>query len=822
MKKFILSLITLSSVFCVINAQSTFEVDGICYKIVKEADEASTFGLVHVCPKPYGQYEDTINIPNAIKHGIDEFADKYKVVGIDPATFANTEYLESVILPPSIENIGEDAFYNSSLTSITIPYGNLKSIPDGVFYCSRLKSVHLPKSVIEIGERAFANNNLLETVIAEGVIHIRNRAFNSCTDLKTVKLPETLITIGNSAFDRCLDLVEINFPSSLKSIGILAFCECKNLTEFKPQKGIVEIKERAFNHSGLNTVTIPEGLTRIDMGVFSCCFNLKKVTIPNSIKRIGNYAFSACKSLHDIILPESIKVIGHGAFFQCQELEAIYLKSNEPPTIGMSSHNYYEDTTDPFAESFEQLKIFVPIASLDIYRHSEPWKNNVDKLTGYDYSEGEPKIGEYRVTRIKPQQYSNQQITSFSIPEGIEEIGEAAFYNCTNLTKVSIPNSVTTIKYSAFYKCTNLKDINLPKSINSIEHGAFADCQNLEKIIIPEGVTVIDSHLFRGCKNLTEVILPSTLKTICKSAFSDCSSLQSIIIPEGVTTIEDIAFMNCKSLKQVILPATLQKIGYEAFWGCESLLELNLPSSITFVERGAFSNCGSLSKVAINGKAKEWDQSIFLGCPNLKIIEINCDLSELNPDSFYGYENIIKRPASNKAQIIAVDLGLSVKWANINLDADFPEKKGATFAWGEACPKDTYKLETYKFYKDGKYTKYCIEDNQSKLLPEDDAATSILGKGWATPTEEEWKELIEKCVWQYESNSELNIYGYKITGPSGNQIFLPTGNMWSSTLANSFLGVTAYARAISLDSYKYNNISSFSRCMGFHIRPIKR
>lgn len=824
--------LTFAAILCAANfshAQSIIEVDGISYKIIKEADEANTHGLVHVCPKPYGQYEDAVIIPNAIFHGSDEYADIYKVVGIAPETFANTEYLESVALPPSIESIGEDAFYNSSLTNITIPYGNLKSIPEGVFYCSSLESIHLPKSITEIGATAFSNNNRLKSVVVEGVIHLGNGAFRSCTDLETVKLPETLVTIGDHAFDRCLDLIQINFPSSLKSIGCHAFQECKELKEVQFPKGLIEIKKNAFNNSGLTSIKLPDGLTRIDEGTFICCDNLKTITIPGSVKRIGNFAFSACTSLHDIILPENLKTIGGAAFYNCNELEAIYLNSPTPPAIGKIEDN--EEMSYPFAYCSELLKIYVPAASLGAYKRSEQWKGYADKLVGFDYSKTSPVIGTYKVTRIKPNQYAGQQMQSFTIPDGIEEIGEAAFYNCADLTKVNIPNSVKTIKYSAFYQCIKLKDINLPRSIQTIENAVFADCESLEKIVIPNGITLIDEYLFNNCRNLKEVTLPNTIKTIGESAFANCSALESIIIPEGVTAIDDIAFEDCKNLKKLVLPSTLESIGYRAFGGCESLTEVILPSSLEYVGQYAFARCEQLNKVTIEGTGKEWERYIFTSCPNLKAIEISCDISEFNPDSFYDQRNLIKKKA-DVSSIVAVDLGLSVKWANMNLNADFPDDKGDLFSWGSTLAGDTFGQESYKFYKNGKFIKYCVEDTygtvdgRSKLIPQDDAATSILGQGWAIPTEEEWKELIEKCEWKFECNYGNSASGFKITGPSGNHIFIPTTEyspikLWSADLGKSFLGCTPFARIIIINSSKVE-ISNISRYMGLPIRPVKR
>jgi hypothetical protein len=154
----------------------------------------------------------------------------------------------------------------------------------------------------------------------------------------------------------------------------------------------------------------------------------------------------------------------------------------------------------------------------------------------------------------------------------------------------------------------------------------------------------------------------------------------------------------------------------------------------------------------------------------------------------------------------SVDLGLSVRWATMNIGANSPEEFGDYFAWGETTPKDTYDFETYKWCE-GTYTtltKYCTDsddgtvDNKTVLDPEDDAAQANWGDTWRMPTIDEYKELVNKCTWTWTTQNSVG--GYKVTGPNGNSIFLPVagccfdnrlyevgslGFYWSSSLRTS-------------------------------------
>ena len=139
-----------------------------------------------------------------------------------------------------------------------------------------------------------------------------------------------------------------------------------------------------------------------------------------------------------------------------------------------------------------------------------------------------------------------------------------------------------------------------------------------------------------------------------------------------------------------------------------------------------------------------------------------------------------------------VDLGLSVKWATMNVGANAPEDYGDYFAWGETESKSTYNWETYKWCKGSNttMTKYCtdskygIVDNKSMLDLEDDAAHVNWGGTWRMPSYDEVNELKKECVWTL--TTQEGVKGCKVTGPNGKSIFLPSAGCRSGS---SFVGV---------------------------------
>ena len=140
----------------------------------------------------------------------------------------------------------------------------------------------------------------------------------------------------------------------------------------------------------------------------------------------------------------------------------------------------------------------------------------------------------------------------------------------------------------------------------------------------------------------------------------------------------------------------------------------------------------------------------------------------------------------------AVDLGLSVKWANMNVGAKKASGFGTYFAWGETKSKDYYSWNTYAWSKgDSQFlTKYSNTDRRSQLAPVDDAAHVNLGGGWRMPTVDEFEELINNCTWEWTTQDGVN--GYNVTSKkTGNSIFLPiTGfRYYADTQFRSIMGV---------------------------------
>ena len=184
-----------------------------------------------------------------------------------------------------------------------------------------------------------------------------------------------------------------------------------------------------------------------------------------------------------------------------------------------------------------------------------------------------------------------------------------------------------------------------------------------------------------------------------------------------------------------------------------------------------------------------------------------------------------------------VDLGLSVKWAAVNLGAKSIYENGDFYAWGELSTKTDYSWAKYKWCEGDpeKLKKYNYDpdmgtvDSLYTLELSDDVAHEKLGGSWRMPTQKEVQELMAKCTWTYREAGGAK--GFQVTGPNGNSMFIPFngyryetggdgvgqyGFYWSSTVDD----FTPYYSAYMLIRKDGQDLDFLYRCGGFGIRAV--
>ena len=172
----------------------------------------------------------------------------------------------------------------------------------------------------------------------------------------------------------------------------------------------------------------------------------------------------------------------------------------------------------------------------------------------------------------------------------------------------------------------------------------------------------------------------------------------------------------------------------------------------------------------------------------------------------------------------AIDLGLRVKWANMNVGSKYIEDYGDYFAWGETSTKETYSWSNYFDTNDGgkTFTKYKNKGGKTVLDPEDDAAHVNWGGSWRMPTKAEWQELLDNCTWTWTTQNGIN--GYKVTsnkaGYTDKFIFLPAADGYLSSSLHDYYSDYAWLLLFSLGHPDLLISFGYGRYFGRSVRPV--
>jgi len=203
----------------------------------------------------------------------------------------------------------------------------------------------------------------------------------------------------------------------------------------------------------------------------------------------------------------------------------------------------------------------------------------------------------YSVVSISDYAFSGSGITSVTIPNTINSVGNFAFENCTSLTSFNSGIRASSIGNSAFSGCSSLNSITFSTRVETIGSGAFENCTSLTSITIPPMITSIKNNTFYGCSALNSIVFDESVTSIENNAFAGCSALTSITLPKWLKTVGTGAFEST-GLTSVVLPDGLTSIGFGAFGGCRDLASVTIPFSVTSIGNYAFNFCTNLNSIS--------------------------------------------------------------------------------------------------------------------------------------------------------------------------------------------------------------------------------
>lgn len=553
-----------------------------------------------------------------------------------------------VILPQSVEILGEGAFRGTACTKFTFEAGSkMTAMGDSVFAnCGKLTEVeNFPSGITKIPDSSFMSDKVLAKV--------------------TYAAPEKMTGIGASAFSGCEVLVSDALYSpiteNMVTIGASAFTGCKG--------------------EQFTTVTIPASVTKLEQNTFANCLSLATVTFTNteSVTEIAAMCFANDGALTKCELPAKLEVLGDSAFgatgltgvripVTLREAKQPFFKCQQIGQI-----EWEEGLTKVIDNLFQNMESGLKVDFQDQITEIGNHAFDSSSITGITGTNNLVKIGEYAfnscmgisgkvelpaVTEIHAYAFSKILATDFEISENITLIDNGAFMNCTNLKAINKNDGVADVDLGnmtklaeigkqAFSGCSSIVSLRLSGTITKINDSAFSKLTTLANVKFNDngkaGTTELGSSVFSGCTNLVEVSTAKNVGIIGSSAFSDCIKLMRLNLAEGLQIIKKDAFAGCTRLEGALPEGVNEK--YSSASGAKVMLPnekavLEIPGTVTAIEDSAFASCYSADEtLQADGEKEPSDYKI-----GIKAVHIagNPAGTTIGASAFAGCQNLTK------------------------------------------------------------------------------------------------------------------------------------------------------------------------------------
>ncbi|MBR1803840.1 MAG: leucine-rich repeat protein [Muribaculaceae bacterium] len=275
-----------------------------------------------------------------------------------------------------------------------------------------------------------------------------------------------------------------------------------------------------------------------------------------------------------------------------------------------------------------------------------------------DMPEGETWVGGVLATKDKEtivafpgnKKDGNYYIYTYNVPSFVKHIASHAFNRNPNLRKVNFHEGVEDIGEYAFYECANLMTVEIPGG-TKLGYGSFASNEfKLQSIILHEGIKEIPGYCFFDAAVCTDLQLPASLEYIGEGAFSNLEALTTLNMPEGLLACDPMAFANCTALTQVNVNDKLQFIGSNCFMRCNVLEEIDLKNT-QYLGSTAFNSCSTLKTVKAAG-LKHIDRAAFYVCTSLTSVELPETIEEIGPVAFMRCTSLTEVTIPASAQVV--------------------------------------------------------------------------------------------------------------------------------------------------------------------------
>ena len=562
---------------------------------------------------------------------------------IDYEGFCDDVALTTLILPESLTEIGEFAFYgtglrkaelpaavdsigryafasclqmeeftwnasaavlsegmlsgDSELRTISLKEGITTLAPFALQGCSALTALTIPDSVQSIGEGALSDMTGMETLtIGRDTVSINTSALDGCTALKIIDVMD-----GNSHYesvdgvlyytDRAgivrypagADRNTYNIDPAVIMIEDHAFANAGKLQGITLPGGIVQIGTEAFAGSGITSIDLSGliDLTGLPDGVFMNCQTLSEVIMPDGLLSIGREAFNHCYGLATLDIPDTVTQIGSNAFG-----EETTLLAGE----GTETQNYAQNNLLAFRLRNQEV---IPALSITAE------KTGLTLLSGVRYMLSATVTPADTTDEVR---WFSENPDILRVDDGeIRPLrtGETIMTVMAGDAELTIPVNVVDhcIRIdqgpACVYSGSPLQLTAYSIADNAASAGFEWDCEGAD--ISPDGlfsvnrtgmatVTVLDS------KGISDTI---TLACVMRN--------DMINLPAALQSIEEEAFCGDNTVHGILIPSGVAEIGDHAFADCPELKIVLIPGDVSSISRTAFENSPQVTIVCPAG-----------------------------------------------------------------------------------------------------------------------------------------------------------------------------------------------------------------------------
>jgi len=554
-------------------------------------------------------------------------------------TFNECTALPYVFIPLGVSVVQAFAFTNcTSLTTVDIEAGSpITTIDSYCFYNCPLTafSFETCASLTSIGDNAFNNTNLVSITLPASVTYVGGDAFDFCNFLQNINILkynsvtlvydlfrktylDTSVDAKTSAVQEFLNDITLNWDHIYIETGVAYSIDDSrvvgiDLSSF-PVDGIVNIKvgtqildEQSFANCPLSLVVIPSTVVTVLPNAFENCTSLTSAIFSSgsTITTASNNMFKGCSVLETVVLPENLEVIGESMFENCTLFGEIAFPSSLL-SIGNGAFNLCDSFNVAFMTHIDE---------------------GVEVDYRYTYSVGDTD------KTLALQQFLAGNYTGWVVRI------EGVLYN---LSKTAVLG----------FEAANLPETGIVELLGgtiSIAPNAFYACAELTRIIAPDTLVVIYENAFENCFGLAKIVFSSTAgcHTISENAFKNCSSLVLVAVPKLVHTIGIHAFYGCAKISQIRMVDSLNA-SYSYIYDIATVDKTEV--MISFLS-GTVENW-SENTVVSSTLTKATDAEIVVAIPSTPVTTalIGAFVAELfdsNPDEFTkDLVNTITLPAA--------------------------------------------------------------------------------------------------------------------------------------------------------------------------------